>query len=620
MTDPQHDMRPGLAAAFVVFCVYACVALSVDFPRAAFGLQSDEATYYMMGHSLASDGDLAYRREDLARVWREFPSGPVGVFLKRGNRVEVTATADPPYVGFRTQPHADSAELFFGKSYLYPLLASPFVALMGTNGFLFLHALLLGLVVLAAYAFLNARSSPMVSVMLSVAFVMASVVPVYTVWITPELLNFALVVLGYFCWLYKEVAPPASLPRGAAWLLRPQSNLAALVLLGLATFSKPSLAVLIVPMLLWFGLKRSWRTAAWSAAVFVLVGAVCLAGNAAITGDWNYQGGDRKTFYGPFPFQTRTAQWESVGQVVTTNRVLTEVIFDGRVFWRVFAQNLGYIAVGRYSGLVPYFFPAVFATAAFLLARRRRAAWQWLVLAAGLAEIVLLIVWMPYTHAGGGGGNGHRYFLGAYGIFLFILPPFERAWLTLIPWAVGTLFSGQIAFNPFFAAFHPAEAAKQGPLRLLPVELTMVEALPFNAQGDSARGWFGEHRRFQVFFVDDNAYPREDGHFWTRGRSRTEFIVKTAEPARQLDLALTAGPIPVRVTASRFWGRAQAAALQPGETRVMSIPLDQGFPYQGTRVWHIALDCDDGFVPMFREASSTDLRYLGVRVSPELRR
>ena len=39
-------------------CVYGALALTVDFPRAAYGIQSDEATYYMMGHSLAEDGDL----------------------------------------------------------------------------------------------------------------------------------------------------------------------------------------------------------------------------------------------------------------------------------------------------------------------------------------------------------------------------------------------------------------------------------------------------------------------------------------------------------------------------------------------------------------------------------
>ena len=65
------DARPGLIAAALVFFVYGGMALSVDFPRAAFGFQSDEATYYMMGHSLASDGDLASRHEDLVRTWKE---------------------------------------------------------------------------------------------------------------------------------------------------------------------------------------------------------------------------------------------------------------------------------------------------------------------------------------------------------------------------------------------------------------------------------------------------------------------------------------------------------------------------------------------------------------------
>ena len=46
------SLRPSL------LCVYGALALTVDFPRAAIGFKSDEATYYMMGHSLAEDGDL----------------------------------------------------------------------------------------------------------------------------------------------------------------------------------------------------------------------------------------------------------------------------------------------------------------------------------------------------------------------------------------------------------------------------------------------------------------------------------------------------------------------------------------------------------------------------------
>ena len=83
----RRNFMPGAALALALLVLYGGLALSVDFPRAAIGIQSDEATYYMMGYSLALDGDLTYRREDLMRVWREFPSGPTGVFLKKGRDI-----------------------------------------------------------------------------------------------------------------------------------------------------------------------------------------------------------------------------------------------------------------------------------------------------------------------------------------------------------------------------------------------------------------------------------------------------------------------------------------------------------------------------------------------------
>ena len=63
-------LRPGLALAAIFLCIYGTLALAVNLPRATYGFKSDEATYYMMGHSLAYDGDLTYRKEDLVRVWR----------------------------------------------------------------------------------------------------------------------------------------------------------------------------------------------------------------------------------------------------------------------------------------------------------------------------------------------------------------------------------------------------------------------------------------------------------------------------------------------------------------------------------------------------------------------
>ena len=60
---------------------------------------------------------------------------------------------------------------------------------------------------------------------------------------------------------------------------------------------------------------------------------------------------------------------------------------------------------------------------AFLAGARRRPLWQWLVLGPAVAQILLFVISLPYTWFGGGGSVGNRYFMGVYGIFLFLLPP-----------------------------------------------------------------------------------------------------------------------------------------------------------------------------------------------------
>jgi hypothetical protein len=615
-TRPRADPMPGVVAALLILCVYGGLALSVDFPRAAFGFQSDEATYYMMGQSLAFDRDLTYRREDLTRVWEEFPAGPSGVFLKRGVSPRLSVNGQAPFLHVDARPDPDTRRLFYGKSFAYPLFAAPFVAVLGTNGFLLLHALLLAMIVVAGYLFLNARMPPLPSLLLSSGFVMASVAPAYFVWITPEIFNLALVFLAYFCWLYKEVAP-GDTPR---WLKGELSDLLAALLLAVASFSKPSNVLLVGPMLLWLAWRRRWRHAALAALAFGAVVGLLFAANIGITGDWNFQGGERRTYYAAYPFQTADAGFD-VGMDRATNRVLTDVIFDPRVFWTVFSHNVLYFFVGRYSGLVPYFFPAVFAIAAFALARGRRAAWQYLVLAAALAEILVLIIWIPYNYFGGGGVVGNRYFMNTYALFLFILPPLSSVAAAMVPWIVGSLFTAQIVLNPFYSSFYPAEAAKRGPLRWFPVELTLVNDLPINTNLSRVRVLFGERQRFQMYFLDDNAYGAEGGSFWVRGASTAEMLVKSAEPARHVSVGLTTGG-PGTLVSVAIAGQTRSMRVAAGERQHVVLALDEGFPYPATtgeitRVWKLTITADRGFVPMFTEGG-TDNRYLGVRVTPEL--
>jgi hypothetical protein len=608
-------LRPGLILATVFLTLYGALALTVDFPRVRYGLQSDEATYYMIGMSLVHDGDITYRKEDLVRVWKEFPAGPAGVFLKKGRKVGGA-------------PDPDQGRYFYGKSFIYPLAAAPLLLLFGTNGFLVLNAIMLALVLLCGYLFLHARSGPWPSAIFAAAFVLASVVPVYFVQIMPEVFNLSLACLAYFCWLYKEVASPARSPRGTAWLFTPRSDIAAAVLLGVLTFSKPPSALLFAAPMLWALVRGPVassfrRKILWPALAFVLVAGGLFAVNVASSGEWNYQGGERKSYLFEFPFQNQVTRPE-VGAPKERNSVMWDVIFNPRDFTSNLTHNLEYFFLGRYAGMLGYFFPGFFAMVALLAAPRRRPGWQWLVLASALAQGLFFVITTPYTWSGGGVGN--RYFFTGYGVMLFLLPPIESIALAFVPWVIGMLFVAPLVLNPFVSAAKPASNADAGPLRLLPVELTLLNDLPIFTEADRGRVWFGDLGQgdpgFLLSFLDHNAYgPEVDKSFWVRGGSRAELVIKTDRAIRKATFTIAAGPVATEVTV-RIGSRRQTLHLEPGQIEQISMSMPPGLPYEkeikGGLLWHASVSCTSGFTPIFYDASATDARYLGVRVKPML--
>ena len=615
------SLRPGLVLAATFLCMYGTFALSVDVPKATYGFKSDEATYYMMGLSLVHDRDLTYRKEDLVRVWREFPAGPAGVFLKRGTTI--TGAADPA-----------RGRYYYGKSFVYPLFAAPLIALFGTNGFLALNALCLTLVVLCGYLFLNARSPSWSSAILAAGFVMASVVPVYVVQMMPEVFNFSLAFLAYFCWLYKEVTVPERSPRGTAWLFTWKSDLAMAILLGIATFSKPTNALLLFgPAVLWLArlktpgpgvpVAAAIRRHLVAVAAFAAVAGGFFAVNMAISGDWNYQGGgDRKSYYFEFPFQNDVPVHE-LGTTKSRESLMTHIIFNPRTFASNLAHNVEYFFIGRYAGMLPYFFPGLFALLLMLGAPRRRPLWQWLVLAAALAQGLIFVIATPYTWSGGGLGN--RYYFCGYGVMLFLMPPVETIAAAFVPWAIGGLFVGPMVLNPFTASFRPNDLSKAGPLRLLPVELTLLNDLPVFTEFERGRVWFGDtvgDPAFLLSFLDDNAYGREaDKTFWTRGDSRADLVIKADKPIRRAVFMVTAGPVPTEVSI-RVDGRSTGVRLQPDETARLTVDMPAGLLYEkevaGVHLWNLRIDTTGGFTPIFVDAKSSDVRYLGARIKPML--
>lgn len=638
-TDARR--RVGIVATLLVLGLYGGLALFVDpvdarrtpaNPAAVPGFMGDEATYYMMGTSLALDGDLEYRREDLERTRREFLPGPNGVFLKRG--VDVTGVrliGAPPFIEFPGVRDPDASRLYFGKSFIYPLVAAPAVRMLGTRGFYVTNACLLALAFFCGYLFLSARSGAGASLLLSSAFLFATVVPVYYAWIAPELFNFSLGVIAYFCWLYKQVSPVES-SRRTHWLRTSVSDVIAAAIIGALTFSKVSNALLVGPLVAWLAWKRQWKQAVGVAAAWALVTAALFGANVAITGEWNYQGGDarfggdRQTCYEDrdhrFPFSGEGIGLEACEDRGRTD-VQKDVLFDREVMWSNLKANVVYFVVGRNSGALPYFFPVVLGAALMLLVRRDRRGWQWLVLASIVAQALLFIISQPYTYFGSGGSVGNRYFMGGYGMAVFLFPPVQSLVPGVLAWIVGAVFTAPLVLSPFDTSIRPGDHAKHGPLRVWPVELTNVNDLPINTEGAIIKYWYGDdgtHPGFQIYRLDDNSYLQEADKlsFWTRGESRAQMLIKTDRPFERMQFRLSSDRQATTVSLSVNGHRA-AVALEPGQPRIVQLALGPGFPYKKDRaepayVWVLTIDTGAGFTPS--DTGSHDTRFLGVRVLP----
>jgi len=621
--DRSLAWRLGAGSTSAVAVVLLTWALSVDFVKASNGgFFGDAATYYTLGHSLATDLDFEYQRDDLARIWKEYRSGPEGLFLKRG----------------------DDGRLYYAKAYIYPLVAAPFIRVFGTNGFLVLHAILMTLCFLCAYAFLCARSHPVSALVFASAFLFVSLVPIYMVQLAPDFFIFAIVFLGYFFWCYKEVTAPISEMQlrswRTRWLLAPRSDVVAAVLLGIGTFAKPTNVLLIAPLLVSALLRSQWQRTARIAATFGLVVVSLFALNTAVTGEWNYQGGERKTFYsrdgfdfkGGFPYQDEAKTFDTVG-LGRVGGGSFAVLFTRDALVEVFRRNLAYFVVGRHTGFAVYFFPGVMAILLFLAATRDRAMWQWLTLAAGAGTAVALLLYMPFTWSGGGGPVGNRYFLGTYGVFLFLVPPLQTAVAGLIAMAISGLFVMRIVSNPFYVSTHPAEHSKSGLYRWLPIEMTMVNDLPVNVLEGRTRQPLGGTPPVLGYFIDDNIYARERDAFWVKGESTADLLLRAPiAPESQaagvpearslriekLTVVLETGPRPNRVTVNAGTGR-RVIEMAASSQHIFDVEMPRGVPYKyhpdypTNYVYAVSIGSSSGFVPMF-ESGADDSRFLGVMV------
>jgi hypothetical protein len=269
----------------------------------------------------------------------------------------------------------------------------------------------------------------------------------------------------------------------------------------------------------------------------------------------------------------------------------------------------------------------------FLAATRDRAMWQWLTLGAGVGTAVVLLLYMPFTWSGGGGPVGNRYFLGTYGVFLFLVPPLQTAVAGLLTMAISGVFVMPIVSNPFYASNRPAEHSKSGLFTSLPTELTMVNDLPVNVQPTRVRQPLGGTPPVFAYFIDDNVYNREGDAFWVKGESTADILLRapikpeadaagvqtpTSLHIQKLTVILETGSKPNRVTVDTGT-EARVIDMAAGSQQTFELEMTHGVPYKyhpdfpTNYVYMVSISSSTGFVPMF-ENGAADSRFLGVMV------
>ena len=629
-------MSEGVSARWIgaiLLIVALAAAVSVDVVKTGYGNKGDEATYVSMALSAAFDHDLTYQRRDLERYWGLYRWGPDGIFLKRGKQWHVRVNGTPPFVHANRTPDANADRLYFGKALLYPVVVAPFVRVLGLNGFLVFNVLLLFGVCVCGYYFLAARGRPGPALAFTLAFVAATVVPVYGVFLTSDLFNFALVFFGYFAWLYKEVAPDESasevVSRGPLAETTPDTDLrfwtdiAAAFLLGLATFSKPLNVLLIGPLvlLLW------WRRRFWAGLVVGAVFAVTVAGlfgiNALSSGEFNYQGGDRRTFYSTFPFDAPENTWDHLAETrrsleMTTNDSDADNVLDMAEFPNRFARNVEYFLIGRHFGFVPYFFPGFVALLLWLASRHRSDPWRVLTFLGLAASTLVLLVFFPYTWSGGGGPVGNRYFLNLYPVLFFLTPPLAAMSMVpaLVAWVGGALFTAQMVVNPFVSAKFPIQSTERGAVRRLPVELTMANDLPVALDVSRAHVLYSENPVVLLYFLDTHSYipdriAIEPKVVWVAGSGRSDIVLRTERPLDHLKMTAES-PIKTVFTVSAG-GAVSRVPVVPGQVASFDVPAS-GVRGLKSYAYLLSVRSSEGFTEHLRTPSSDDKRNLGVMI------
>jgi hypothetical protein len=314
------------------------------------------------------------------------------------------------------------------------------------------------------------------------------------------------------------------------------------------------------------------------------------------------------------------------------------------------AHNIMYYFIGRFGGILPYFFPAVLAMFLFFIFEPKSLVRWILFLGAGAAAMVYIVM-IPTNVIGGGGTVANRYFMNILPLFFFLLPRKLPSWTEAVAVIGGFLFAGHIILNPLFHSRFPSFYAENPVLKMLPVEFTMLNDLPVRTDSNRSRmEWFkvrngkvlrdeyGPVIDFYTYQLDHNSYEKEpnpnsfyvgtDGQLtrdlitekgtqqiWTKGGKDADIVIRTGDVRASVKISITncsvENDVELTVHGQTFKGK-----LKPREKKVYEFKLGNTFEYHylsTSYLYSVRVKTTHGATPRTRTNSTVnDWRYLGV--------
>ncbi len=467
------------------------------------GFFSDEAAYYSITQSIAYDLDLRYTKADIYRIKKNFGT-PQGIFIKKGK----------------------DGNLYFSKSFIYPLFAAPFFRIFGVNGFFIFHSILLLIILIYGYLISLKYYKKGVGLSYILLFVFGSVSWVYFFWITADFFNFAMFFIAYLIFFYYKDEDKNILPL-----------IISAFILGIITFSKPPNLFLTIPILYYIVfVKKSFKKFLLYSFFYILPALFLFMIQYSFTGDWNFMGGERKSFYYRFPLEQKSYTFDNLGIKMSSSNYWQRYYITPKIF----LLNLIYFFVGRYTGLLIYGLPGFIFLILFLF-RRERNYLKYIIVLTFFIEIFVYIGLAPDNYFGGAGSLGNRYALNFFPLLFFLFP--KKIDLKKILYiAMGSvLFLAPAFFEPIFYSAYTGELSKTPILSLFPPELTQISSIPTNINPHAYRKPLVNSK---IYILNNNFNGlKEDRGIWMYKEGTIEFVLETTKKCENLKLLLKNNPL-----------------------------------------------------------------------------